>query len=211
MINISKKQEVAIIDAFVSNKDADASMSMFELLDLYRPIVEKHVEHKVKINDWVNTHEIVSYTIDKVVSEINEGKYANKGNLLSFMRRVAHNKAIDYFRKVRVRDEVKNSEKTLLDISTNTASDELNAEEGLIYQQILLDVNSAIAKLPKEQFDVVMLRYFENMSFQEIADATNVSINTALGRMRYALHNLRKIIGVNTTDKKNKQNHEKER
>ncbi|HRJ36351.1 MAG TPA: sigma-70 family RNA polymerase sigma factor, partial [Flavobacteriales bacterium] len=129
----------------------------------------------------------------KVVHTLKSGKYNEEGKFLPWVMRISHNLIIDTFRKnakmptVEPRDEDH-------DIFANLRVYDQNIQDLMINDQILKDVRMLIDYLPDEQKEVVMMRHYSDMSFKEIAEATNVSINTALGRMRYALINLRKMV-----------------
>ena len=140
--------------------------------------------------------DILQDTFIKVVRVIDEGRYADTGKFLSWVLRIAHNQVIDYFRAQKSSKTVNESESGYNVLGTLRFAD-ASVEDRLVSEQIAADVRRLVDHLPDEQREVVMLRYYSGLSFQEIADQTNVSINTALGRMRYALINLRKMIKEN--------------
>jgi len=128
----------------------------------------------------------------KVIHTLKSGNYNEEGKFLPWVMRIAHNISIDHFRKAKRIPVVQTKDD--FDIFRTLRIEDDNVEEKLIQDQILEDVKKLIVELPAEQQEVLILRHYADMSFQEIAAFTNVSINTALGRMRYALINLRKIV-----------------
>ena len=124
---------------------------------------------------------------------IDEGRYTDNGKFLSWILRIAHNQVIDYFRAQRQDKAVSESEAGYDMLGTLKLA-ERTVEDSMVSEQIERDVRALVELLPPEQREVVMMRYFSGLSFKDIAEQTDVSINTALGRMRYALINLRRMI-----------------
>lgn len=145
----------------------------------------------VKDNDVAD--DILQETLIKAVRVIDNGRYTDNGKFLSWILRIAHNQVIDYFRAQKQNRQVNESNAGYNVLGTLRFA-EKNVEDRMVADQIEADVRSLVEMLPDEQREVVMMRYFSGLSFKEIAEQTNVSINTALGRMRYALINLRKMI-----------------
>ena len=185
-----------------------ASLSDSELIRAYRGgdeqafdiLLTRHQERVyTKINFIVRDSELANDlfqdTFIKVIRLLKEGKYVEEGKFLPWILRIAHNMSIDHFRRnkkmrmVRSRDEV--------DVFAKIDTGEAHAEDLLVEGQIHSDVRRIIDELPEDQREVVRMRMYDNLSFKEIAETTGVSINTALGRMRYAVINLRKIVGEN--------------
>jgi len=137
--------------------------------------------------------DIFQDTFIKVINTIRSGSYKEEGKFIQWVMRIAHNLIIDHFRRNKRLPVINNSsdEYNIFDMVRIT---DPSIEEQIIMDQIYEDVRSLIELLPEEQKEVLIMRHYSDMSFKEIADATNVSINTALGRMRYALINLRKIV-----------------
>ena len=135
-------------------------------------------------------------TFIKVIRTLKLGNYNEQGKFVSWVMRIAHNLVIDHFRKNKRIPKFENSYD--FDIFSVLSDSSLNAEKSLIKDQILNDVKKLIEYLPDDQKEVLKYRFYNDMSFREISEKTGVSINTSLGRMRYALINLRNII-----DKKN--------
>ncbi|MFO8001977.1 MAG: sigma-70 family RNA polymerase sigma factor [Marinilabilia sp.] len=129
----------------------------------------------------------------KVIHSLKSGKYAENGRFTSWVMRIAHNLVIDHFRKQKNQQMVSNDHYSF-DIFNNSRFSDQTIEDRLVYDQMLNDVASLVEQLPEAQKEVVTLRHYFGLSFKEIAEETEVSINTALGRMRYALINLRKMM-----------------
>ena len=130
-------------------------------------------------------------TLIKVINSLKKGKYNEEGKFISWVMRIAHNLIIDHFRKISKQKNIKpNNDFDIFDIIENG---EISQEQKVIQKQIHRDLNKLIDQLPDDQKEVVKLRYFEDMSFKKISDLTGVSINTSLGRMRYALINIRRL------------------
>ena len=145
-----------------------------------------------KVKDRDITNDIFQDTFIKVIKTLKKGNYNEEGKFLPWVMRIAHNLIIDYFRKNNRMPNFKNSDE--FDIFSIISDDSLNAEKQLIQEQIFDDLRVLVNELPEEQKEVLMMRMYRDMSFKEISDCTGVSINTALGRMRYALINMRKLI-----------------
>jgi RNA polymerase sigma-70 factor (ECF subfamily) len=136
-------------------------------------------------------------TFIKVINTIRSGSYNEEGKFLQWVMRIAHNLVIDHFRKSNRIPVIDNSKNEDYDIFENLNVLEESIEDRIITEQIHQDVRKLIELLPAEQREVLYMRHYAEMSFKDIAEVTNVSINTALGRMRYALINLRKLIAEN--------------
>ncbi len=138
--------------------------------------------------------DIFQDTFIKVINSLKRGKYNEQGVFVSWVIRIAHNLTIDYFRKNSRMPTYSNDYNPEFDIFNSKKFSEQTIEDALIKKQIAVDIRNLVEELPNEQKEVILLRHFGDLSFREIAEQTNVSINTALGRMRYALINLRKLI-----------------
>lgn len=165
-----------------------------QLIDRHTHRVRDYIRMMVKDNDVAD--DILQETFIKAVRVIDEGRYADTGKFLSWILRIAHNQVIDHFRSQKNAKTVSESDAGYNMLGTLRFA-ERTVEDAMISSQIEEDVRRLIDRLPAEQREVVMMRYYSGLSFQEIADQTDVSINTALGRMRYALINLRKKIKEN--------------
>lgn len=165
-----------------------------KLIDRHTNRVRDYIRMMVKDNDVAD--DILQETFIKAVRVIDDGRYADNGKLLSWILRIAHNQVIDHFRARKSDKTVSESDAGYNMLGTLRFA-ERTVEDRMISEQIEADVRRLVDRLPAEQREVVMMRYYSGLSFQEIADQTEVSINTALGRMRYALINLRRMIKEN--------------
>jgi len=145
-----------------------------------------------KVLDREIAEDIFQDTFIKVINTLKRRAYNEEGKFLPWVMRIAHNLIIDHFRRNKRIPKFNNTDE--FDIFTVISDDVLNVEKQIIKTQILEDVRDLISELPEDQKEVLMMRMYKDMSFKEIAENTDVSINTALGRMRYALINLRKLI-----------------
>ena len=162
-----------------------------QLIERHSRRVRDYIRMMVKDVDLAD--DIMQETFIKAVRFIDEGRYTDNGKFLSWVLRIAHNRVLDYFRQQKSARTVNESDAGY-DVLGSMRFAEQNVEDKMVAEQIEADVRRMIEFLPDEQREVVQLRYYSGLSFQEIADQTGVSINTALGRMRYALINLRKLI-----------------
>ena len=177
-----------------------------ELLNLYlqgnksaiSTLIDRHNRRvrdylRMMVGDADVADDIAQETFIKAVRVIDEGRYTDSGRFLSWVMRIAHNKALDYFRAQKNNNSVSESSAGYNVLGTMRYADK-SVEDSMISEQISADVRALVELLPDEQREVVKMRYYSDLSFKEIAEQTGVSINTALGRMRYALINLRKMI-----------------
>ena len=148
-----------------------------------------------KVLDRDITEDIFQDTFIKVIKTLKRGSYSEEGKFLPWVMRIAHNLIIDHFRKNKRMPKFEGSDD--FNIFSIIRDDKLNAEKQLIKDQIDSDLTLLIDELPEDQKEVLIMRIYKDMSFKEISENTGVSINTALGRMRYALINLRKIVQRN--------------
>ncbi len=160
--------------------------------------------HKNKVFAYINMYirdqalaeDIFQDTFLKVIQSVKAGKYSDNGKFLSWVMRIAHNLIIDHFRRLKQMNTISNDNYES-DLFNSKRFAEDNVEDDMVRQQIHKDVRNIISSLPDDQREVVILRHYADLSFKEIADITGVSINTALGRMRYALINMRKLMVEN--------------
>lgn len=136
--------------------------------------------------------DIFQETFVKAIVTLQQGRYTNDGKFAAWITRIAHNLVIDQFRNERNENVVSNDE-TEIDLFNDAKLSEGNIENRMVNDQVLSDVRRLIDELPDCQREVVFMRYYQDLSFKEISDITGVSINTALGRMRYAVLNMRRI------------------
>ena len=163
-------------------------------------IINKH-QQKIfnfiysKVHDRDISEDIFQETFIKVIKTLKNGVYNEEGKFLPWVMRISHNLVIDFFRK---NNRIKTiNSKEDIDIFQFISDGSPNAESVLINDQIIKDIQKLIQELPDDQKEVLIMRLYRDMSFKEIAENTKVSINTALGRMRYAVINLRKLIKEN--------------
>lgn len=142
--------------------------------------------------------DIFQDTFIKVVKSLNTGKYTDNGKFVSWVMRIAHNLVIDHYRRLKNMNTYSN-EDSEVDLFNSPKFSEKTIEDLIINDQIKSDIRRLVTELPDDQRQVVIMRHYLGLSFKEIAEQTNVSINTALGRMRYALINLRRLINESGT------------
>lgn len=173
----------------------DGDVHSFELLiGRYQKQVYSYILTLVK--DKQLADDVFQDTFVKVIQTIKSKGYKDDGRFVQFAMRIAHNLVIDHFRKENRIPTVESSSEDYNYID-NVPITDASVEQGMIMDQVHSDLHRMIAFLPDEQREVLRMRIFDDMSFKDIADITNVSINTALGRMRYALINLRKMMVAN--------------
>ena len=188
--NVNVLSDRALLNNYLSGDRSAIS----ELIERHSQRVRNYIGMMVKDNDTAD--DIFQETFIKAVRVIDEGRYVDSGKFLSWVLRIAHNRVLDYFRREKASKQVNESEAGYDLIGTMRFS-EPTAEDDIVLGEVEQTVRNLIEALPEEQQEVVRLRYYSKLSFQEIAEQTNVSINTALGRMRYALINLRRMIKEN--------------
>jgi RNA polymerase sigma-70 factor (ECF subfamily) len=137
--------------------------------------------------------DIFQETFIKVIRSLKRGKYVENGKFVSWVLRISHNLIIDHFRKEKLQGTVSNDSLDV-DIFNSQKFSDFTIEDEMVNNQILSEVKELVKELPEDQQQVIHMRHYMGLSFKEIAEQTDVSINTALGRMRYALINLRKLI-----------------
>ena len=173
----------------------DGDVQSFELLiGRYQKQVYSYILTLVK--DKQLADDVFQDTFVKVIQTVKSKAYKDDGRFVQFAMRIAHNLVIDHFRKENRIPTVESSSEDYNYID-NVPITDASVEQGMIVDQVHSDLHRMIAFLPDEQREVLRMRIFDDMSFKDIADITNVSINTALGRMRYALINLRKMMVAN--------------
>ena len=160
--------------------------------------------HKVRVYTYICGYvkdeeladDIFQETFLKVRSTIKQGRYVENGRFAAWITRIAHNLIIDFFRQEKS-ENVQSADGTGANILNRKELSEATIEDDLVLSQIHADVRRMVMQLPYNQRQVLVMRYYKNMSFKEIADTTKVSINTALGRMRYAIINMRRMAEEN--------------
>jgi len=187
------RKEIITDALLVSNYiDGDES-SLSILISRHKQRIYSFVYSKVLDRDI--TEDIFQDTFIKVINTLKRGAYNEEGKFLPWVMRIAHNLVIDHFRKNNRMPKFDNSGE--FSIFSVLSDNDLNAEKKIIKSQVEEDVRRLIEELPEDQKQVLVMRMYKDMSFKEISERTGVSINTALGRMRYALINMRKIIDKN--------------
>ena len=169
----------------------------------FEALIQKH-KNKIyafilsKIRNRDLAEDIFQDTFIKVINSLQKGKYNEEGKFLPWVMRIANNLVIDYFRKSKKMRTIAPTDD--FDIFDILQDGEKNVEDNLVNNQIHKDLRKLIEHLPEDQKEVLKMRYYAELSFKEISECTGVSINTALGRMRYALINLRKLIDTHQLD-----------
>ena len=186
MKSYKDKSDEQLISLYVDGKNE----AFDALLERHKDQVYMYIYHAVKNEELAD--DIFQETFIKAITTIKQGRYVENGHFPAWIIRIAHNLIIDNFRQSKV-ENLQSTDDEEINVLNRKELAEGNIEDSLVATQILRDVRSLIKALPDNQREVLVLRYYKNMSFKEIADATGVSINTALGRMRYAILNMRRM------------------
>ncbi len=186
-MNVQVVSDQVLLNRYLSGDRSAIS----QLIERHGRRVKDYIRMMVKDNELAE--DIFQDTFVKAVRVIDDGRYTHSGKFLSWVLRIAHNQVIDHFRAKKQSRELNECEAGY-DLFGSLRLAERNVEDGMVAEQIEADLRRLIELLPPEQQEVVRLRYYADLSFKEIAEQTDVSINTALGRMRYALLNLRRMI-----------------
>ena len=176
-----------LIQQYLSGND----IAIEKLINRHRTKVFTYIVLVVKNQQLAE--DIFQDTFIKVIRSLVDGKYKDNGRFVSWVIRIAHNLIIDHFRKEKQINTLSNDDYEA-DIFNSKKFSDQNIEDLMIKDQITNDVRQLVDELPEEQKQVILLRHYGGLSFKEIAEQTDVSLNTALGRMRYALINLRKLL-----------------
>lgn len=190
MLNYSRLADEQLVAAYAKGDNQSFDI----LLRRHQKRVFNYVLSIVRDPDTAN--DIFQETFIKAITTIKQGRYMETGKFAAWITRIAHNLIIDYYRQERSGNMTSADDETANVLNRKEFSDE-NIEDILVDEQIRADVRRIVAILPDNQREVLEMRYYRDMSFKEIAEATQVSINTALGRMRYAILNLRRIVKEN--------------
>ncbi len=175
-----------LVKLYIRGKEAALST----LINRYKTKIYTNVYFMVKDRDLAE--DIFQDTFVKVINTLKSGKYNEEGKFFPWVQRIAHNLTIDHFRREKKMNTISPSDE--FDIFSILKLKDENVQDKLVREQIEEDVQKLVDYLPEEQKEVVYMRIYKDLSFKEISDLTGVSINTALGRMRYALINMRKLI-----------------
>lgn len=166
------------------------NLAFDELLRRHQQFIYSYILYTVRDNGLAD--DLFQDTFIKAITTLQQGKYRESGKFKAWITRIAHNLMIDYFRQKKSENTVSNDDFEV-DLFNNPSLCEETIEATIVRKQVLNDVKQLVAGLPDNQRQVVEMRYYKDLSFKEIADITGVSINTALGRMRYAILNMRKM------------------
>jgi len=170
---------------------ASGNNSAFDvLLSRYKKSIHSYIYFIVHNEE--QTEDIFQDTFLKVIMTIKQGRYTETGKFKAWITRIAHNLIIDAFRQERNENTFSNDDMEV-DVFNDYRLCEANIEDELVQEQVYSDVRKLVRHLPETQREVVEMRYYQDLSFKEIAEQTGVSINTALGRMRYAIINMRRM------------------
>ncbi|MDC3214979.1 sigma-70 family RNA polymerase sigma factor [Flavobacteriaceae bacterium] len=181
-------------DAFLVNEYISGSeIALEKLINRHKLRIFNFIKSKVLDRD--TAEDIFQDTFIKVIKTLKSGVYNEEGKFLPWVMRISHNLVIDFFRKNNRIPTIKNNDE--YDVFKFISDTTPNVEMTLFQDQIISDLQKLVQDLPEDQKEVLVMRLYRDMSFKEIAENTNVSINTALGRMRYAIINLRKLVDEN--------------
>ncbi|MBO7190352.1 MAG: sigma-70 family RNA polymerase sigma factor [Alistipes sp.] len=186
-MNVTVLSDRVLLNNYLSGDRSAIS----ELIERHSRRVRNYIGMMVK--DDAVADDIFQETFIKAVKVIDEGGYTDSGKFLSWILRIAHNRVLDHFRREKSSRQL-NEKDAGYDVLGTLRFAENTVEDNIVHSELMDTVRRLVEELPDDQKQVVRLRYYSKLSFQEIADQTEVSINTALGRMRYALINLRRMI-----------------
>ena len=190
MVNMTVLTDEKLVSLYARGKNEAFDV----LLNRHKSRIFSYIYHTVKDNDLAN--DIFQDTFVKAISTIKQGRYTENGKFPAWITRIAHNLIIDFYRQEKS-ENLQSCDNEELNILNRKDLSEATIEDSIIASQIHGDVKRLVMALPESQREVLIMRYYQDMSFKEIADTTNVSINTALGRMRYAILNMRRIAEEN--------------
>ena len=182
----SKLSDREIISLYINGKESALNI----IINRHRSRIFGYILSKVRDKD--TAEDIFQDVFIKIINSVKKGKYNEEGKFIVWAMTITHNLIMDFFRKKKKNRFLKPTDE--FDIFDVISDQSLSSEESLIKSQVIADLNILINELPDTQKQVLKLRYFSSMSFKEIAEKCDISINTALGRMRYALINIRKIM-----------------
>lgn len=186
-MNTYSLSDTELIDMFVKGE----SEAIEKLIHRYKKRIFTYIYLNVKKHQLAE--DLFQDTIIKVIKSLQDGRYQDNGRFLSWVMRIAHNLIIDHYRHEKQFKTISNDDHEMDMFNSAKFSDD-NVEQVMVWTQVMNDVRRLVEELPPDQKEIILLRHYGGFSFKEIAEQTNVSINTALGRMRYALINMRKLI-----------------
>lgn len=181
-------------EQLVSNYFSGNNLAFDILLSRHKQSIYNYIYYTVRNREL--TEDIFQETFIKAIVTIKQGRYTESGKFRAWISRIAHNLVIDYFRQEKNENTISNDEAPI-DLLNNPSLCDGTIEDEMVKMQISTDIRKLISCLPKSQREVLEMRYYQDLSFKEIADQTGVSINTALGRMRYAILNIRRMAEEN--------------
>jgi RNA polymerase sigma-70 factor (ECF subfamily) len=186
MIELKKMTDEQLVVLY-----AEGNNSAFDvLLNRHKSNIYSYIYFIVRNREMAE--DIFQETFVKAITTIKQGRYTDSGKFRAWINRIAHNLIIDNYRQEKNEQTISNDD-CEVDLLNNAKLSDGTIEDELVKEQILSDVKKLITYLPDNQKEVLLLRYYQDLSFKEIADITGVSINTALGRMRYAILNMRRL------------------
>ncbi|MDR0546433.1 MAG: sigma-70 family RNA polymerase sigma factor [Dysgonamonadaceae bacterium] len=186
MIQLKKMTDEELVTAYAQGNNEAFDI----LLNRHKSSVYSYIYIIVRNREM--TEDIFQDTFVKAITTIKQGRYTENGKFRAWISRIAHNLIIDYYRQEKNEQTISNDD-CEVDLLNNAKLSDGTVEDAMVKDQILSDVKKLINYLPGNQKEVLLLRYYQDLSFKEIADITGVSINTALGRMRYAILNMRRM------------------
>ncbi|GHT01158.1 RNA polymerase subunit sigma-24 [Bacteroidia bacterium] len=186
MIQLKQMTDEELVVAYAQGNNAAFDI----LLNRHKSTVYSYIYFIVRNREMAE--DIFQETFVKAIMTIKQGRYTENGKFRAWINRIAHNLIIDNYRQEKNEQTISNDE-CEVDLLNNSKLSDGTIEDKMIKDQILSDVKKLINYLPENQKEVLMLRYYQDLSFKEISDMTGVSINTALGRMRYAILNMRRM------------------
>jgi RNA polymerase sigma-70 factor (ECF subfamily) len=186
-MNWTKMNDQQLLRAYSEGHEEAVSI----LIERHRKRIHDYIRMMVKDPDLAD--DLFQETLIKALKSLREERYIDNGRFVAWVMRIAHNQIIDHFRRQKQQNQISNEEAGY-DLLNNRKFSDPTVEDHLVVDQIHDDLRRLVNDLPEEQREVVVMRHYRDMSFKDIAEQTGVSINTALGRMRYALINLRKMI-----------------
>ena len=190
MKSLNSKTDEALVALYANGENKAFNV----LLNRYKSKLYSYIYYIVRNSEMAE--DIFQETFMKAIVTIRQGRYSDSGKFSAWLRRIAHNLIIDSFRQDK-NENVISCDETEVNILNNANLSEGTIESAIVNNQILSDVRRLVDYLPDEQKEVVQMRFYQDLSFKEIAEMTGVSINTSLGRMRYAILNLRRIADKN--------------
>lgn len=190
MRNYSSHNDNTLVKLYV-----DGDCRAFDtLIERYKNRVYTYIYHQV--HDEYIADDIFQETFVKAIVTIKQARYVENGKFLAWITRISHNLIIDFFRQEKA-ENLQSCDSQEVNILNRKDLSEDTVEDNMVMSQIYVDVRHLVDALPLSQREVLLMRYYKNMSFKEIAETTNVSVNTALGRMRYAILNMRRLAEEN--------------